>query len=653
MPDRVPRSVLLCKDHDDGRQEKGGQNQRYFKGERRDFSRRSGHSTGLPNQKKILNKQNISGVFHPGRFTAVMGASGAGKTSFLNILAGEVKLGEISGEVLVNGQPVFGAEMKKISGFVFQDDVILPTMTVREAIMMSAILRLPSTLTHAEKVAKVDAVISQLNLRKCADSTVGDALMKGVSGGERKRCAMAMEMITNPQVLFLDEPTSGLDTFTAFTVIDTLRSLAHTEKRTIVATIHQPSSEIFHLFDDLLLLSEGRIMYHGPAHHAVAYFRRLGYPCPKRSNPADFLFYRIVNNEDGVNSLVGGSLEWGSKELEEKEKMDAYKDETNAERIERLLGQWAGSVEELAVRKVTENPAKNGVSAASMKSASSLWTQFRFLIGRESKDTFRNPLILRERTIKALVTGIIVGLLYLKKTGQSFSDFKQNTMGVLFFISVTNVFAASQSNLSVFGKAKLVFAREFGAGYYQLFPYFIAKVAVEVPLEVLLPWLEMTIMYFMAGLNPDFVRYIILASISVLGALVGFSIGVCLACAFSTLQVALQVTPIILLPMMLFAGFFVNLSLVPIWLRWLQFVSPMKYGFQAAVRSQFENTPDGDVIIGQVISDALSVKACCGLLVAMMVLALGAAYILLSRLVSSESAQIKPKGTGAAKAAAA
>ncbi|KAJ3094849.1 hypothetical protein HDU96_001449, partial [Phlyctochytrium bullatum] len=297
----------------------------------------------VPFKRSIL--KNVSGYFRPGRFTAIMGASGAGKTSFLNVIAGNAKVGTVSGSLLVNGTPVTGSQIRKLSGFVFQDDVVLSTMTVREAITMSAQLRLPNTLTQAEKMARVDAVIAEMNLGKCADTPIGDEMIKGVSGGERKRCAIAMELITNPRILFLDEPTSGLDTFTAFSVVHTLRSLSRTSNRTIVATIHQPSSQLFRLFDDLLLLAEGRVMYHGPTSAAVPYFTARGYPCPKRSNPADFFFYYILNNQDGTvmparvadPQSPGGSA--GDVRVED------VTDEENSERVARLLDVWEASAE--------------------------------------------------------------------------------------------------------------------------------------------------------------------------------------------------------------------------------------------------------------------------------------------------------------------
>jgi ATP-binding cassette subfamily G (WHITE) protein 1 len=160
--------------------------------------------------KKIL--QNISGRFKSGSLTAVMGASGAGKTSLLSLIAGEVTSGSVSGEISVNGESIGLKTIKKISGFVFQDDLILGTMTVKEAISMSATLRLPKEMSAEEKNKRVEDIIALLSLGKCQDTPIGNAYLKGISGGERKRTAIAMELITNPSLLFLDEPTSGLDT---------------------------------------------------------------------------------------------------------------------------------------------------------------------------------------------------------------------------------------------------------------------------------------------------------------------------------------------------------------------------------------------------------------------------------------------------------
>ncbi|KAI8621733.1 P-loop containing nucleoside triphosphate hydrolase protein [Chytriomyces sp. MP71] len=598
---------------------------------------------------KVILK-NVTGIFRPRRFTAVMGASGAGKTSFLNVIAGEVKLGSTTGKIVVNNTEIHGTQMKDISGFVFQDDVILSTMTVTEAITMSATLRLPASVSPTERKERVNSIIEELNLTNCRDTVIGDTHIKGVSGGERKRCAMAMEMVTNPQVMFLDEPTSGLDTFTAFSVCQTLRTLAHKDGCTIVATIHQPSSEVFHLFDDLLLLADGRIMYQGPAEAAVAYFRRLGYPCPRTSNPADYFFYHIVNNEDELSRIP---LEEDDDAVAEGEVlMKRVEGETNKERIERLLGVWPTTEAAREIEAAVAAPCNRGISEESKRTLASFGTQIVYLFGRESKNSFRNPLILRHRFIQYGFVGIVIGLIYLRHGDTTPEALQQNTMGVLFFMAINGIFSVSQENLMVFGKAKHVFMREYGAGYYSLPAYFISKVSVEVPFQILLPWAQISIIYWMAGLSNDITRYFTLVAIVILASFVGFSIGVCCACSFPNLEVALLAVPLILMPMMLFSGFFVNTAQIPAWLRWIKYLSPMKYAFEGAVRNQFTGTEMGDALIGNLFGDEnLNVGWCCGILLLMMVSLIGLAYLNLARLVKGNAKEASGRKKDADKPA--
>ncbi|KAJ3192234.1 ATP-binding cassette sub- G member 1 [Irineochytrium annulatum] len=588
-------------------------------------------------EKIILN--NISGEFKPGRFTAIMGASGAGKTSFLNVIAGEAKSGTVKGQIIVNGVEMVGRGMKDISGFVFQDDVVLASMTVREAIEMSATLRLPKSMSAEDRKRRVDEVIQELNLNKCVDTIIGDAMQKGVSGGERKRCAMAMEMVTNPSVLFLDEPTSGLDTFTAFAVIKSLRELCHNRGQTIVATLHQPSSEIFHLFDDLLLLSEGRIMYQGPAHKAVPYFSREGYPCPKRSNPADYFFYHILNtNEGAVMPTADASAVSDLDKLSKKPRQHHPEDETNQGRIQRLLGAWEKSDENSAVLERVKDPLSGGIPDASRKSRPTFLTQTNFLMRREALDTFRNPMELRAKMGQTLVISLIVGLLYLKNGNLTEGQLIQNMNGVLFFLSINNVFMNAQAYLSSFGRQKSVFEREYGAGYYGLVSFFISKVLVILPNTIVFPWISVTVIYFMAGMSSEVWRYFVLVAIICMAAISGFALGICLACTFSSLPIALIAAPLILMPLMLFSGLFINSASIPIWLRWIKYLSPMKYAFEGAVRSQLQGSKLGDEVISSMFNDeSLSYGDCSLILVLMIFILLALAFFNLYLLATEAS----------------
>lgn len=241
------------------------------------------------NGKTILN--NIQGVAHPGQIMAIMGASGAGKTTFLDILARKNKRGTIKGDFYVNGEKVTDVEYKSVVGFVDQEDTMLPTLTVHETIMTSALLRLPRDMGRSAKEQRVYEVEKQLGILHIRDSLIGseEGKGRGISGGEKRRVGIACELVTSPSILFLDEPTSGLDAYNAFNVIECLVTLAKTYKRTVIFTIHQPRSNIVALFDQLVLLAQGKTVYSGEFNHCQSYFEDIGYACPPGFNIADYL----------------------------------------------------------------------------------------------------------------------------------------------------------------------------------------------------------------------------------------------------------------------------------------------------------------------------------------------------------------------------
>jgi len=239
--------------------------------------------------KQIL--YDLSGSVHPGQIMAIMGASGAGKTTFLDILARKNKRGTTTGDFYVNGEKVSDNDFRSVIGFVDQDDTLLPTLTVHETIMDSAMLRLPRDMSLDSKRQKVEDVERQLGIWHIKDQVIGseEGNGRGISGGEKRRVGIACELVTSPSILFLDEPTSGLDAFNAFNVVECLVDLVKTYNRTVVFTIHQPRSNIVALFDQLVLLAKGRTVYSGPFQKCQPYFDSLGYPCPPGFNIADYL----------------------------------------------------------------------------------------------------------------------------------------------------------------------------------------------------------------------------------------------------------------------------------------------------------------------------------------------------------------------------
>ncbi|KAF0037122.1 hypothetical protein F2P81_009996 [Scophthalmus maximus] len=218
--------------------------------------------------------KDVSGIMRPG-MNAIMGATGSGKTSLLDVIAGRKDpAGLRQGSVLVDGKTVT-SELRLSSAYVVQDDILMGTLSVRENLLFSANLRLdPKRHSGADKHSRVDAIIQDLGLADCAKTKIGTEFIRGVSGGERKRCSIGMELITSPALLFLDEPTTGLDSNTANCIISLLHKLSRRGK-TVIFSIHQPRYSIFKQFDHLTLMHKGEVVYAGAADHALGYFTDL------------------------------------------------------------------------------------------------------------------------------------------------------------------------------------------------------------------------------------------------------------------------------------------------------------------------------------------------------------------------------------------
>ncbi|KAL1758636.1 hypothetical protein FB107DRAFT_258437 [Schizophyllum commune] len=231
----------------------------------------------------------ITGAVKPGQVMAIMGASGAGKSTFLDILARKNKRGAVSGTMLVNGREVRDAEFKAVSGFVDQEDTLMSTLTVYETVLYSALLRLPREMSLAAKKFRTLETMNELGILGIKDMRIGDSGHRSISGGEKRRVSIACELVTSPSILFLDEPTSGLDAFNAFNVVDSLVSLARNYNRTVIFTIHQPRSNIVAMFDQLVVLALGKMVYSGEYNKCQAYFESIDQPCPPGFNIADFL----------------------------------------------------------------------------------------------------------------------------------------------------------------------------------------------------------------------------------------------------------------------------------------------------------------------------------------------------------------------------
>ncbi|KAM0823819.1 hypothetical protein ACQ4PT_070605 [Festuca glaucescens] len=243
----------------------------------------------------VVILDGLSGYARPGEVLALMGPSGCGKTTLLDALAG--RLGPSMkgrGDILINGRRerlAFGT-----SAYVTQENVLMATLTVAEAVRYSAQLQLPDSMSPSEKRSRADDAIKQMGLAAVADTRIGGRVNKGISGGQRKRVSICIELLASPSLIFLDEPTSGLDSAASYHVMSRIARIAQRGGTTVVAAVHQPSTEVFELFHGLCLLANGRAVYFGPASKATEFFDSNGFPCPMRRNPSDH-FLRMINTD--------------------------------------------------------------------------------------------------------------------------------------------------------------------------------------------------------------------------------------------------------------------------------------------------------------------------------------------------------------------
>jgi ABC-type multidrug transport system ATPase subunit len=245
----------------------------------------------LPNGVEIM--KGVTGELRSGRTCAIMGPSGSGKTTFVTLLTG--KQPRTSGNVLINGQPDELSRYSKLIGYVPQEDVMIRELKVRQILMHSARMRLPRSWDSKRVYQKVEEIINFLGMSHVTDSIIGNEEERGISGGQRKRVNIGMELVAEPSVLFLDEPTSGLDSSTSFEVCRNLRNIAHKQGLTVAAVIHSPSPATFRQFDDFMLLGKGgQVVYIGPREHAKPYFQEIGFTCPPGDSESDF-FMDVVS----------------------------------------------------------------------------------------------------------------------------------------------------------------------------------------------------------------------------------------------------------------------------------------------------------------------------------------------------------------------
>uniref|UniRef100_A0A0U9HSJ3 Putative ABCG protein n=1 Tax=Chrysomela populi TaxID=154003 RepID=A0A0U9HSJ3_CHRPP len=530
----------------------------------------------------------INGKFLSGELTGIMGPSGAGKSTLMNILAG-YKTSNLNGQVMINDKERSLRRFRKMSCYIMQDDCLSPHLTVKEAMTVSANLKLGKGITLSEKKVVINEIIDSLGLRDCMDTN-----SVSLSGGQRKRLSIALELVNNPPVMFFDEPTSGLDSSACFQCLCLLKSLAR-GGRTVICTIHQPSARLFEMFDQLYMLAEGQCIYRGPVFNLVPFLSSMGLNCPRYHNPADYVM-EVACGEHGdyVQTLVvavnAGRCNRFSTPNHDRNSKAISNDIAKEGATSVAKGDALTVPNGSANAKIPSNRATCTTSL--LDSAENLplsekngfpttgFQQFVILLKRSMYIILMDKTLTRMRLVAHFIIGILIGLIYYD-IGNDAAKVMSNS-GCLFFCAMFMMFTAMMPTILTFPLEMSVFSREHLNYWYSLKAYYLAKTLADVPFQIILTTCYIVGVYFITSQPMDATRFGMVLLVSVLIALVSQSYGLLIGAAFN-IEGGVFLGPISTIPMVLFSGFFSKLDDIPYYLRWLPYMSFLKYGFEGSM----------------------------------------------------------------------
>jgi ABC-type multidrug transport system ATPase subunit len=505
-------------------------------------------ATGQSHVKTILD--DISANLSSGTLTAIIGGSGSGKTSLLNQMSGRMKGNRIStsGRTLFNGSEDLSSVK---SAYVIQQDILLPTLTVRETLKYAAQLRLPSSVAQEEREQLVEEVITELSLKEAADTRIGNHAHKGCSGGEKRRTSLGVQLLSNPSLLWLDEPTTGLDSTSAYQVVKTLQNLAR-KGRTIIVTIHQPRSEIWSLFDNVILLTRGSPAYVGSAKECLNYFADLGHEMPPFTNPAEHLIdvVSVDNRSDEAEAVA--------------EKRVKHIKEAWRQHCAKTLGEKDG-------QRFTSVPMEPQLSASKPQHSSAV-QQIRVLTARTWVVTIRDPMGMFGSLLEAISMAIITGWIFLQVDG-SLSGIRSR-QGALY-----NAAALQGYLILLFETYRLtddiqLFDEEARQGVTSIPAFLISRRLARFFIEDLpVPLIFSLIYYFMVGFRADGGEFLTFFSVILLEHYIAVCFAmVCVAVSRNFAGASLVANLAYTLQSMA-CGYFIQSNTIPIYVRWTKWTA--------------------------------------------------------------------------------
>eukprot|EP01069_Polyplicarium_translucidae_P008142 Polyplicarium_translucidae@DN3189_c0_g2_i2.p1 len=558
-------------------------------------------------QKVIL--RSIAGSAKPGRTLAVMGPSGSGKTSLLNVLSLRSTVG-VSGSIEMNGAPAIRGA-RKIMGYVMQKDIFFSHLTVHETLYFTALLRLGRNMTFREKMRRVDEVIELLGLEKCRNTRVGTTQNRGISGGELKRLNVGNELLSTPQLFFLDEPTSGLDSSNALNLVENIVEFAHVSGITVVMSIHQPASQIFHRFDDLLLMMNGNVVYDGPAGTVGDYFAAMGHHCPPGFNVADF-FMDLLSDESLEEELLyaygrcarGGGHERlptcrsragdsaspeelrsgsrrsyasGLKPVSPQRARTGVSMTTSQTEMSKTATDFLSAASEAPSMRPT--PMKDLVAEAAAN-AQSRWLQIMVLMARSLKADARGIVTWVDVAHTAALAAVAGSMWWQAFTRYTERDLR-NRVGALYYLAAHWMFVPAFGALSSFPPERDVIAKERSSKSFRIGSYFLAKTMSDFPATLIMPTAYLAVFYPMVGMEWEARVVFGTFAALLLHVEVAQSLGSLISCTAPSFDTGALTASILMTLLAVVGGFCVDLESMPRWLAWLRYVSFYHYSTNA------------------------------------------------------------------------
>uniref|UniRef100_A0AAG5D9H0 ABC transporter domain-containing protein n=1 Tax=Anopheles atroparvus TaxID=41427 RepID=A0AAG5D9H0_ANOAO len=494
--------------------------------------------------------RNISGTLKSGRLTAILGPSGAGKSTLLNVLSGFRTRG-VSGKILINNEMIDCQKYRQLVAYTAQEVPLLQNLTVRETLHYVADLRLSKNVSYIHKTKIVNDIVTLLGLEKCSHGQ-----SRTLSGGERKRLAIGLELVSNPKIMFFDEPTSGLDSVASYQVISYMRDLAR-QGRCVASVIHQPSSELLELFDDVYVVVDGRCMYQGSLDDLTPTLEEVGFTCPQYYNRADFVL-KIASHRD-----------------------------VDTDSVEKLIARA-----DTAINGYLENDTTNGDDGKSVLAESragsqypiAWWRQFVVLVRRTTLGTVRNITLTRFRLLAHLLFGLTMGSVYYNVGGDGAKVLSNVSCLIAFLMFI--VFANAMTVVLTFPLEMAVFVREYKSNYYPISAYYFSKLFADFPLMLSGVTCFQLIVYYLTGQPNETNRVVMFWVISALFGWLAQMYGMVFG-SLLPLDVSPFVVPASVIPAVLFSGFFIRYNeLLPVF-KPLTYVSYFRYGFEGLVQTTY------------------------------------------------------------------